>query len=373
MDIVCCSLESWDQVWRRNQFLAAELLRHDPLCRILFVEPPIDRAWAMIHGRTEAKAGLRPVEGWDHLWALTPVKWLPRRLHPNADRWLGRQAARAAESLTFEDPVLWINDSGYAVLAEEVGWPVVYDITDDWLRTRLPERELRRQRLNDSRLLSRATEVVVCSADLASSRGRNREVKLIPNGVDVEHFRRAAPRPRDMPGGRTAVYVGTLTDQRVDVGLCDIVAKSLNGQATLVLIGPNHLGDEVTVTWRKLGVEILGPRPYELIPAYMQHADVLVVPHVISPFTESLDPIKAREIEAVGRPAVVTPAAGFRELGPPAVVIEADGFVDAVMTILGREPVPAGPGLVRDDIPSWSKRAADFREVLEAASRTAKL
>ena len=53
------------------------------------------------------------------------------------------------------------------------------------------------------------------------------------------------------------------------------------------------------------------------MPGYLQHADVVIVPHVVSPFTESLDPIKAYECLAVGRPTVATPVPGFRELGDP--------------------------------------------------------
>ncbi len=41
-ELVVCSLESWDEVWRRNQFLADALLYRFPALRVLFVEPPAD-------------------------------------------------------------------------------------------------------------------------------------------------------------------------------------------------------------------------------------------------------------------------------------------------------------------------------------------
>ena len=40
--LVVCSLEAWDEVWRRNQFFVDGLLERDPLLRVLFVEPPFD-------------------------------------------------------------------------------------------------------------------------------------------------------------------------------------------------------------------------------------------------------------------------------------------------------------------------------------------
>ena len=40
------------------------------------------------------------------------------------------------------------------------------------------------------------------------------------------------------------------------------------------------------------------------VPAYLRHADVLLVPHVVDAFTDSLDPIKLYEYRAGGRPGV---------------------------------------------------------------------
>ena len=89
---------------------------------------------------------------------------------------------------------------------------------------------------------------------------------------------------------------------------------------------------------------MLGARPYDRIPAYMQHADVVIIPHLVNRFTESLDPIKAYECLAAGRPTVATPVAGFRELGPPIVTADRSRFVEATSTALAAAG-PAGlPG-----------------------------
>ena len=62
------------------------------------------------------------------------------------------------------------------------------------------------------------------------------------------------------------------------------------------------------------GALLLGAREHTAVPAYLKNADVLVVPHVVTEFTDSLDPIKVYEYLAAGRPVVSTPVAGFREL-----------------------------------------------------------
>ena len=41
-ELVVCSLEPWDEIWRRNQFFVDALLRRKPALRVLFVEPSAD-------------------------------------------------------------------------------------------------------------------------------------------------------------------------------------------------------------------------------------------------------------------------------------------------------------------------------------------
>ena len=80
-----------------------------------------------------------------------------------------------------------------------------------------------------------------------------------------------------------------------------------------MLLGPDALEAAQRGALEDAGVVLLGARPSVEVPAYLQHADVLVVPHVVTPFTDSLDPIKLYEYQAAGRPVVSTPVAGFRD------------------------------------------------------------
>src|SRR5690606_6370135 len=89
--------------------------------------------------------------------------------------------------------------------------------------------------------------------------------------------------------------------------------------ATLVLVGPNRLTTEHASFLTQEGAVILGGRAFDEVPAYLQHAGALVVPHLVNPFTDSLDPIKLYEYLAVGRPVVSTPVAGFRDLTGPGI------------------------------------------------------
>ena len=368
LDIICCSLEPWDEVWRRNQHLASGLLALRPTARVLFAEAAVDVPWSLAQRRWPSPSALRPIGDSGRLWAMAPRKWLPRRIWPAGDRSLFRQVIAAGRSLSFDRPVLWINDSMYAPMLESTGWPSVYDVTDDWVLGIGPVREMDRQRRNDAHMLRDATEVVVCSPALTESRGRVRPVHLVQNGVDVDHLRAPTDRPPDLPSGRIVLYQGTLSDGRMDIDLCVSICNAIGQRARFVLVGPNTMTRGSTQALTEAGALILGHRPYTELPAYLQHADVMVVPHQVSPFTESLDPIKAREFLCVGRPVVSTPVAGFSRPGPADQSCRSGSFRHRGGGGVGGAATPPGPGEMVRVPTTWSSQAAKFLEVLDSAA-----
>lgn len=365
--LVVCSLEAWDDVWRRNQFLVRELLAQDPDRRVLFVEPAFD----VLHERRLARGrvhqrGLRPLPEDGRVVRFEPVKWLPRRLGPWADRHRDRQVRRAVAQLGFEVPTLWVNDPGYASLAERVPWPSLYDITDDWVAAG-DARVAASAAADEARLFRCCAAVVVCSPDLARSRRAVwPDLVVVPNAVDADHLRAPRSRPADLPPGPVAVYVGTLHTDRLDVDLVVDLAAA-RPDLTVVLVGPDALSAEASTRLAAVpNVVRTGPRPYRDVPGYLQHADVLVVPHVVTSFTESLDPIKAYECLAMGRPTVATPVAGFRGETAPIHVAERAVFVETVLACL------ADPGeAIEREVPTWTERAEEFAAALRQARKGA--
>lgn len=370
MDLIVCSLEPWDEVWRRNQFLIDGLLDRAAVDRVLFVEPTRDPLHQLrTSQRLQLGAGLHAVAGYqDRLYRLELTKWLPRAAGPFTETWLRRGVLRAARRLGMHSPVLWINDPGWAHLVTATDWASLYDITDDWPAATRPPREHQRIVANDHTLLQTCDAVVVCSPSLARSKGQIRDVELIRNAVDAASYRQPLPRPEDLPQTRTALYLGTLHADRLDVGLCRALGEALAAvDAELVLLGPNALSTEDTELLRgSPGVRLLGVRPHQQIPAYLQHADVLVVPHIIDEFTDSLDPIKLYEYQAVGRPIAAVPVAGFRELLglPGAAIREAADLPAAAAALITDPPAQVGPFEVVD----WSDRVTAMAEVLDAIS-----
>ena len=120
-----------------------------------------------------------------------------------------------------------------------------------------------------------------------------------------------------------------------------------------------------TRRWRPIPPCTCSGRFLRPVPGFLQHADVVIVPHQVNAFTESLDPIKAYECLAAGRPTVSTPVAGFRGLGAPVIVADRAHFVEAVAGVLdagtdGR----VGP---EGDVPSWRLRAEAMAAVMDRA------
>jgi glycosyltransferase involved in cell wall biosynthesis len=335
----------------------------DPALEVLFVAPAVDVPFELRRGRLPRIVGPRQEQVHPQVHVLRPRKWLPRVLGPWADRSLGRKVARAAHRLGLTDPLVWVNDASYARFALATGWPTVYDVTDDWLLAETSARQEARLRADDQLLVEQSGAVVVCSPDLARTRGGRRSVDLIPNGVDVDLFRTPQDRPDALPAGPVAVYVGTLHEDRFDVPLLEELAAS-RPDVQIALVGPNSLTNAATAGLTALpNVHLVGPQPYDLVPGFLQHADVVVIPHLVNPFTESLDPIKAYECVAAGRPTVATPVAGFRDLGDAVVVADRTEFVPEVSRVLDSAG-SGGPRTPTAPVATWRQRARSMAAVM---------
>lgn len=362
-ELIVCSLEPWDEIWRRNQFFVDHLLRRNPALNVLFVEPPTDPIHAVRTRRRPDLPRFRWLKG-GRLLAVRPLKVAPRRLGPLADWLLLIQVRAAIQKARFTEPLLWLNDSTYGPLIAQTGYPTVYDMTDDWLAAASSARELTRLRALEQTIFEQADEVVVCSKNLLATRKGLRALTLIENGVDAEHFMRPRSRPADLPPPPVAVYVGSLHASRLDVDLLVDLASTLPN-VSVALVGPDSLEHaERSRLSLQSNVVLLGSRPYDDVPAYLQHADVIVVPHLVNAFTDSLDPIKAYECLVVEPPTVATPIAGFRELSERLLVVPRERFVQTVERALSRT-TPKRHGSL-DDPPSWAERASAFEELLTA-------
>ena len=192
----------------------------------------------------------------------------------------------------------------------------------------------------------------------------------IGNGVETAHFEAARPEPADLaslPRPRIG-YLG-LMSHFLDFDVLEALRQARRG-GTLVLIGPQGAGTEAAVAALRgrEGVAVLGSRPYEQVPAYMQGLDACVIPfRAHDPFVRGINPNKVYQYLASGRPVVTTPLLDLDPV-PPLLQYASDpaAFADAVGRALDAQPDPeACRGLARPH--DWGRLAA--RMVAEIEQR----
>jgi glycosyltransferase involved in cell wall biosynthesis len=257
-------------------------------------------------------------------------------------RRMALRAYRAAEALGVSKPIVWITYP-MALVENPKRAPaaVVYDCMDRW--TDFPHSmadasgqahvaDLER------RLLHRA-DVVFCSAqglfDSKRVEARSR-VLLVRNGADVAHFAPTGrPAPEDIAELPRPIlgYVGAVAEW-VDFELLRAVALACP-EWSVVLIGPVFKGQSTgdSRTLRLIAdlpnVHILGPRPYDDVPDYLESFDVAIIPFQCNGLTEDTNPIKVYEYLAAGVPVVSTPLPEVTALPGVRVAATPEAFVIA--------------------------------------------
>jgi glycosyltransferase involved in cell wall biosynthesis len=385
-DIIFVSMEDWDEVWRRNQFLCAGFARRYPNQKILFVGVQRD---VSCHLKRGSLAALRARGEWTvpefpNIRVLHPLKLLPNSITACRnvnDTFIRRQVRAAARRHGIGPrPILWLNPHYALHMAgrfDEAA--VIYDITDDWTELSQSPALTRLIRRQDAALCRRADAVIVCSEKLHELKAQYapRLLSLIPNGVDADHYASvlesgSTAHPASAGWTRPVLgYTGTLHPDRIDVALVQNLAAAFPS-GTVALVGPDYLPDEDRKRLDLCGnVVRTGAVPYRDLPAYMRSFDVCVTPHRMTPFTESLNPIKLWEYLAAGKPIVATDVAGFRD-HPRLVRIARDGagFVAAVREALAGE----APGLAEQRREfaagqSWESRLDAVEQVIDVCIR----
>ena len=323
--IIFLSLEDWDHIWRRNQFVCATLARRHPSMKILFVGIP-RHAPNLVRSLNLKPLFSNPswqVPEFPNITVTKPLRLgidsTESGMHLN-QRLYRNHVQAMAKRLNLTNPLLWINShNAYHVPAYIEHSGVVYDITDDWIS--LSQKDLDRCRTIDAdRFLCRTADtVIVCSEKLRELKEPlvpEGKLHLIANGVDAEHYAsvlQVGPIPQNLESLPRPIfgYTGTIHSDRVDLPLLSKIAEILP-EASFVLVGPSHVPLEEQNALPK-NIHFLPAVSYADIPGVMRAFDVSITPHKVTPFTESLNPIKLWEYLAAGKPIVSTNVAGFRD------------------------------------------------------------
>lgn len=319
-DIIYLGMNPWHTIRQRAHHLARGLSRHG---RVLFVDPitpsiagalkrsfqggPKRRLWPSVHRLDDSLFHLAPPPGLPFGFDLPACNAINQQLQTVLVR-------RVAARLGFERPILWID---HPLEADQIGRHgermVVYNCMDNYpaFWSAVP----RRQRLVEAlerRMLARADLVVASSGGLVHRCASARDVRLVPNACEAELFAQAlgSPRPEVLDGMRRPLmgYVGTVSHW-VDLALVTEIAAA-HPEADLVMVGPVENVDIRPYT-QASNLHFIGAVPYRDVPAYVKAFDVCLIPFVGSDLTADVDPVKAYEYLALGKPVV---AVGLPEL-----------------------------------------------------------
>lgn len=161
-------------------------------------------------------------------------------------------------------------------------------------------------------LIRRVDTVFIHSRRLQQKKGGiNRNSHYMPNGVDYRAYSAETREPADLasiPRPRMG-YVGVVKTQLDLELLCNLAER--RPQWSFVLVGPKGFLGEKAPQLERLSrfanVYLLGNRPIQQLPAYVQAMDVCMMCYELTDYTNFIYPLKLHEYLASGRPVVTTP------------------------------------------------------------------
>lgn len=241
--------------------------------------------------------------------------------------------------------VLWISNPKAAWLANVVNCDkLIYRIADDYREfSRFPN-----VAVIDEWMIKKADSVILSSSTLEQRVLEYGKTPLIlSNGVEFRHFSNpAAAFPKEYRDNerKRIVYIGALRSW-FDTELVEKIAGQVD--ADIYLIGKREI--DLSSLEKYDNVHILGARSYDLLPGYLQHADVAIIPFIKNNMTDSISPIKLYEYCSAGIAVVASNLKETAKLNAPVLIAEdhetfvagvkhylANGYESSELTEFGR-------------------------------------
>ena len=336
---------------QRPLMLQQSVSRPERRISILSLVPPEDTGGGSRPARLAAEFQRA---GWaiDWRWALPIFPW-PARTRPTAAETsihhISENQPLAPSDLVLVEaphpaflPLLETIPGNPRVLYEQIDlWRD--DLAAGWFQPAVEQELMMR-----ADFLSATSKVLCDSVSWKTSR----PCAYNPNAADIDQFDPELdwPRPADLqPGAPTLVYVGALWGEWVDLELIARVADELP-EAQIHLIG--RTGSRTIPT--RPNLHLLGEKPRESIPGYLQHADAALVPFCESAVAAAVSPLKAFEALVMGCPLVSTPIPEMVAI-PEVVTAPADGFAAALTRVSRARPSAEHLARLRADA-SWTQR-----------------
>ncbi|MBQ7714897.1 MAG: glycosyltransferase [Clostridia bacterium] len=223
---------------------------------------------------------------------------------------------------------------------DRAGYYIIYEYVDDINRDLVGNDLYKLLSERHQKLMEMSNLSVICTATELKNKLEH-ESALITNGVNYSHFKKASyPVPEDLAPikkdhGTVICYYGAIASW-FDYGLVKKLAE--NDDYGIVLIGLDYDN-----TLEKSGlldvknVYYLGRKDYEVLPAYGNNADILVIPFVNNSITKATSPVKIFEYMAMEKPIVTTDLPECRKYRSVLVSGSEEEFIENVKKAEGLE------------------------------------
>jgi teichuronic acid biosynthesis glycosyltransferase TuaH len=299
----------------------------------------------------------------DRAQLLEPVRL--RRREPSSIGGVARAIAHYDRALQagvqragLQDPVVITSHPLLAGFAD-LTWArsVTFYATDDWTAYPPARRWWPAYRESYARVRGRGRRVGAVSQALLDRIEPDGPSAVVANGLEPSEWTGVAWPPAwacELPRP-LLLYAGTL-DSRLDVPALLALARA-RPEASLVLVGPLVEPDHLQPLRAAANVVIRPPLGRAELTGLVRCADVGMIPHVHSPLTRAMSPLKLYEYLGGGLPVVASDLGPMRAVDPRVVIVpeggELAGAVDRALS-LGRMPEPERLAFVRKN--SWRTR-----------------
>lgn len=246
---------------------------------------------------------------------LFSVPWKVKMKSVFLDRVNARQSAfylkRIMKKLGIKDYIVGISDisSAYCLDYLRDYKLLFYDCVDEWSEFSNASKKV--VNVLEEKIIEKADLIFTTAQALLQKRKKyNKDVYLVPNAVDVEHFKEKTISQKNKLKIKKPLvgYVGVIYDW-FDMNILEYCAEKKD-DFNFVIIGPSSskaIEEEMKELTKKYkNIFWLGEKSYQDVPEYIQQFDVCIVPFKINELIKNVDPIKVYEYLAMGKPVVST-------------------------------------------------------------------
>lgn len=365
-DVICISHVNWEHVWQRNQHTATHLAAKS---KVLYLNTIRLDTFAKHLPRHLLQLKKVANDVWHYETFVLPFETLLPVVQRLNRFMLRTRILYHMKQLGFRSSILWFYFPTHCSLVGKLDErAVVYDIQDEYSKFLWAPRDTAER---EKQLLARADIVFAGTDALRESKSplASGEVHFFGCGVDFDHFHNAYNRdkPRDLHKLKNKIQLGYfgLIDERVDSELLAYLAKQ-RPEWDFVMIGP--VEKTIFNMFEAPNVAFVHAKPYSDLPRYLGLWSVCLMPFAINDLTRHINPTKALEYFASGRPVVSTPIPDMVKYYSDVIYFAEtpEDFVaqcDACLADFPKERKEQGLQLARER--SWESVVGEMRRLID--------